>query len=140
MASRPPSPPPPPSKEALGNWLKALALSPGVLFALAYLSLQLGAALWLNTAFKRDLARMLDGRGDVQLHTGFLSAGPSLDTLTLREVEVRRGSVSTHGPETITLPVGNLGRVAFGGMGAEASRRALCDSILSICRPDSAIQ
>ncbi|TCD48624.1 hypothetical protein [Chlorobium sp. N1] len=138
MASRPPN------SSALGNWLKALALSPGVLFSAAYLTLHLAAALYLNTAFRAEVARAIEQETNLQFHAGLLSAGPSLESVTLRNVELRSIHLGPGEPvrtlKTITLPLGDRGRRLFSRRTAEALERSVCNGIINACRPPRAPQ
>ncbi|KZK73977.1 MAG: hypothetical protein A3K90_07065 [Pelodictyon luteolum] len=135
MASRPFNP------HALRHWFKALALSPGVLFSATYLLLHLGTAVYLNTAFISDLRALVLHQTDrqMELSVSFLTAGPSLDSITLKHVGIHPSTGSKQAqpqtPVNMAFPCPDLSLLVFSSPMREARERAVCDSILASCAP-----
>ncbi|NTV02141.1 MAG: hypothetical protein HGB04_05070 [Chlorobiaceae bacterium] len=88
------------------KWLKALMLSPGVLFTLAYLALWSATNLYLDHTFRAKLGRAFSSVAGnrYQLTIGSLETSPDLSTLTLEGLElVAVGSGSPQQPRRIRL-------------------------------------
>jgi len=79
-----------PHKRFIINWLKALILSPGILFPTAYLFVYLSTSIYLNNAFKTELYQSIDrasGR-NVTIKVESIRPNLQLDTMTLRHIQV----------------------------------------------------
>ncbi len=72
------------------KWLKALMLSPGVLFALAYIALWNATNLYLDHTFRGKLGRAFSAAAGSRysLTIGSLGIGPDCSTLTLKRLEM----------------------------------------------------
>jgi len=79
-----------PHKRFIINWLKALILSPGILFPTAYLFVYLSTSIYLNNAFKTELYQSIDrasGR-NVTIKVESISPNLQLDTMILHSIDV----------------------------------------------------
>ncbi len=79
-----------PHKRFIINWLKALILSPGILFPTAYLLVYLSTSIYLNNAFKTELYQSIDRTSGnmVTIKVESISPNLQLDTMTLRSIDV----------------------------------------------------
>lgn len=70
------------------KWFTALLLSPGMIFALAYLVVWLSMNFWLDHSFKRHLKQMFIAETGQQyrIDIGSLRSGADLNSLTLKNL------------------------------------------------------
>ncbi|NEX14001.1 MAG: hypothetical protein C1941_04815 [Prosthecochloris sp.] len=75
-------------KITVANWLKALGLSPGILFSAGYLLIYLLTNSYLNSEFKKTISRTVEAASDnhYSLTIGHLRAGFDLHSLTLEDL------------------------------------------------------
>jgi hypothetical protein len=71
------------------NWLKALALSPGVLFSVGYLVIYLLTNVYLNSALKSTILQEIETATENRytISVEHLRAGIDLQSVTLRNLE-----------------------------------------------------
>jgi hypothetical protein len=72
------------------KWLTALILSPGMIFASAYLLVWLSMNLWLNYNFKHHLKQIFTAETGQQyrIDIGSLRSEADLNSLTLKQLEL----------------------------------------------------
>ena len=72
------------------KWLTALILSPGMIFASAYLLVWLSMNLWLNHNFKHHLKQIFTAETGqrYRIDIGSLRPEPNLNSLTLKQLEL----------------------------------------------------
>jgi hypothetical protein len=72
------------------KWLTALILSPGMIFASAYLVVWLSMNLWLDHNFKHHLKQIFanEAQQQYQIDIGSLRPGADLNSLTLKKLEL----------------------------------------------------
>ncbi len=77
--------------------MKALLLSPGVLFSVLYLAIWLSTNLYLDHGFRNELIRFFQSASGsrYRLSIGKLSTGPELGHLTLRQLELSPVAAAT---------------------------------------------
>jgi hypothetical protein len=78
------------SRQAARRWLTALLLSPGMIFALAYLVVWFSMNLWLNHAFKRHLKQIFvtEAGQQYRIDIGSLRSSADLNSLMLKKLEL----------------------------------------------------
>ena len=126
------------------KWITALMLSPGVIFSLAYLMVWLLTNVYLDHTFKETLKRsFISATGQhYTLHIASLSSGPTLDTITLKKLEMVpiASAVGEHGaPESrqiaeLKIACPNLGFFFFRPAAANDSTQNISREILSRCQ------
>jgi len=79
-----------PHKRFIVNWLKALTLSPGILFPATYLLVYLSTSTYLNNAFKAELYQSIDRASGQNVTITVKSITPNLqlDTMTLSHIQI----------------------------------------------------
>ncbi len=131
----------PSEKKLIIQWLKALILSPGILFCTGYLLLYLLTAHWLGVHFKDELLRSFtETTGNRrQLQIASLKTDFFLDTLTLTQIELSgapspSGARQTSGQpitiSTMTITLPDLDTFLFSPATRQSSSRAVCEEIL----------
>ena len=72
------------------NWLKALALSPGILFSTGYLVIYFLTNSYLNREFKENISQAIEAATDNRytLSVEHLRAGLDLHSVTLQHLEL----------------------------------------------------
>ncbi|AOS83278.1 hypothetical protein BIU88_03445 [Chlorobaculum limnaeum] len=77
-------------RESGKKWFTALFLSPGMIFALAYLAVWLSLNFWLDHSFKRHLKqRFITEAGQrYRIDIGSLRSGADLNSLMLKNLEL----------------------------------------------------
>jgi len=87
-------------KITIANWLKALALSPGILFSTGYLLIYLLTNSYLNSEFKKTISRTVEAASDnhYALTIEHLRAGFDLQSVTLEDLGLTPASQDL--PET----------------------------------------
>ena len=75
-------------KITVANWLKALALSPGILFSTGYLLIYLLTNAYLNSEIKKTISRTVEATSDnhYALSIEHLRAGFDLQSVTLEDL------------------------------------------------------
>ncbi len=132
----------PPKRKFIINWLKAFAVSPGVLFPAAYLLLYLGTVIYLNTDYKKELIRSLNlaagpsSRIELgQLHTCYRLDNISVDRIDIIDSVTTPESVDRHETlisiNSVSLPVRNVEKLMFSTSDRKSSLDAICRLILS---------
>lgn len=108
------------------KWLKALMLSPGVLFTAMYLAIWLCTNFYLDHAFRAQLTHAFTSAtgSRYRLTIGSLVTGPELGSLTLKKLEV--------------IPVGPQGPSGLGNVRIETLSISCPDIGLFLIRPSSA--
>jgi len=131
-----------PEKNFLTNWLKALMLSPGILFPAGYLLIYLSSNIYLNTDFKKNLSESInEATGNTwQVSIRSLKSGLILDSITLNNIELTPTKTSEsngqHSNHTITIPTlqmpcPNLEKLLFCRTERVWSMQAICKKILA---------
>ena len=131
-----------PEKKFLKNWLKALMLSPGVLFPAGYLLVYLSINIYLNVEFKKNLSQSISqATGNTwQVSIKSLKPGLILDSVTLNHIELTqtRGSeqnvkspAQTITIQTLNIPCPDLERLLFSHTERVSSTKAFCEKILA---------
>jgi hypothetical protein len=124
------------------NWLKALMLSPGVLFPAGYLLVYLSTNIFLNADFKKNLAQSVhQATGNTwQVSIKSLKSGLILDSVTLNDIELTpTGTPESnlqHPAHTITIttldiPCPNLEKLLFSHTERILSTKVICKKILA---------
>uniref|UniRef100_Q3ATB0 Uncharacterized protein n=1 Tax=Chlorobium chlorochromatii (strain CaD3) TaxID=340177 RepID=Q3ATB0_CHLCH len=80
-----------PSKRFVLNWLKALLLSPGMLFPATYLLLYFSTTLYLNTALKSEVIKTLMPMGHISVRT--VTTDMTLERITLHNVTLQPSAI-----------------------------------------------
>jgi len=125
-----------PQKKFLMNWCKALILSPGVLFPATYLFVYTSTNIYLNTAFKKHLARSVNQASDNtwKITIKSLSSDLILDSVTLNDIELTPAGTSAQPPVTIpTIEVtcSNLEKLLFSPAKRVSSTQVIRQKIFS---------
>ena len=124
------------------NWLKALMLSPGMLFPASYLLIYLSTNIYLNADFKKNLSRSIPqvtgNRWQISIKS--LTSGLVLDSVTLNHIEltpvVRPQNSTQHATHAITITslkiaCPELQNILFSRKERLSSTQAVCEKILS---------
>jgi len=131
-----------PEKSFMINWLKALLLSPGILFPAVYLLLYLSISISLNADFKKNLCRSFkSATGNTwQISIQSLKAGPALDSVTLDHIEIikspterdkEKSAGRTVTIKNIEIPCPDLQKLLYSSTDRSAATDALCEKILA---------
>ena len=131
-----------PAKNFMINWLKALILSPGVLFPAGYLLVYLSTNIFLNADFKKNIAQSVgQATGNTwQVSIKSLKSGLILDSVTLNDIELTpTGAPESnlqHPAHTITIPTleipcPNLEKLLFSHTERILSTKVICKKILA---------
>jgi hypothetical protein len=124
------------------NWLKALMLSPGMLFPASYLLIYLSTNIYLNADFKQNLSQSITQlTGNTwQISINSLTSGPVLDSMTLNHIEltpvVRLQNSTQHSNHSITITslkiaCPELQNILFSRQERLSSTKTVCEKILS---------
>ncbi len=122
-----------------GKWLKALALSPGILFSIGYLAICFFTNFYLNREFKENISQTVqvatDNRYTLSIET--LRAGLDLHSITLRHIELipvaqsdRRKPAQKVSIRQLSIEERNLGNLLFSKQTAERLVRQTASRIL----------
>lgn len=78
------------SRESGKKWFTALILSPGMIFASAYLMVWVSLNLWLDHSFKHHLKQLFitEAGQQYRIDIGSLRSGADLNSLTLKNLEL----------------------------------------------------
>jgi hypothetical protein len=131
-----------PQKSSVINWLKALMLSPGILFPTGYLLLYLATNIYLNAEFKKDLSLSVsNATGNTwQINITSLKSGWALDSVTLNHIELIKTATlnnretvpnSTITIKSIDIPFPNLEKLLFSSAERVLSTDTFCKKILA---------
>ncbi|UZJ40523.1 hypothetical protein OO006_09145 [Prosthecochloris sp. SCSIO W1101] len=92
------------------NWLKALALSPGVLFSAGYLVIYLLTNVYLNSALKNTILQEIETATENRytISVEHLRAGIDLQSVTLRNLEFIPVKKQNRQEENSSLSLPNL--------------------------------
>jgi hypothetical protein len=131
-----------PAKNFMINWLKALILSPGVLFPAGYLLVYLSTNIFLNADFKKNIAQSVNqATGNTWLVSiKSLKSGLILDSVTLNDIELTQTGTPEshlqHQAHTITIPTleipcPNLEKLLFSHAERILSTKVICKKILA---------
>ncbi|NTV91982.1 MAG: hypothetical protein HGA72_01505 [Chlorobiaceae bacterium] len=131
-------------KLTLSSWLKALLLSPGILFLFVYLAIYLSTTIYLNLDFKKNLLHNLSIPGNTPYHIsiGSINAGFVMDSVILHEIELSPATpTGLHGSggKPVTIPklrvtCPGLEKLLFTPGMVNASTRKLCSGILDAAK------
>ncbi|MEI8102222.1 MAG: hypothetical protein WCG61_01690 [Chlorobium sp.] len=120
------------------NWCKALMLSPGVLFPAAYLLVYTSTNIYLNAAFKHNLAHSVNQATGNTWNTSISSvtAGLILDSIKLNHVTLSPADTTAKNSKRITLttleiPCNNLQLLLFSPSKRFSSTETISEKILS---------
>lgn len=124
------------------NWLTALVLSPGMLFAALYLTVWISTNAFLDHRFRELLTRSFDTASGNRYHlsVGELSTGPRLSSLILEHLELLPRTGTVAGPEKaiiisrIDIDCPEVGLMLFRPSAAEATSRSVSRRLLIRCR------
>ena len=131
-----------PHKTFVINWLKALMLSPGMLFPVSYLLIYLSTNIYLNADFKQNLSRSITRTtGNTwQISINSLSSGLILDSVTLNHIEltpvVQSQNSTQQANHAFTIPslkiaFPELQNILFSREDRLSSTKTVCEKILS---------
>jgi hypothetical protein len=130
-----------PHKKFMINWLKALMLSPGMLFPAGYLLVYFSINIYLNADFKQNLSRSVNSAtGNTwQISIKSLKSGLELNTVTLDHIELTPvAQPENHGQrhqaiiiKTLEIPCPELEKLLFSSKERLSSTKTLCDKILA---------
>ncbi len=131
-----------PEKKFLKNWLKALMLSPGVLFPAGYLLVYLSTHIYLNVEFKKTLSQCISqATGNTwQVSIKSLKPGLILDSVTLNHIEFTQTKGSEQNIQTpaqtitiqsLNIPCPDLEKLLFSHTERVSSTKAVCEKILA---------
>ena len=134
-------------KKFMINWLKALMLSPGMLFPAGYLLVYLSINIYLNADFKENLAQSVSKATGNTWQTSIKSikAGLVFDSVILKHIKLTKttkpGMRANTGSRTITIdtleiPFQNIQMLLFSSIERQSSTNALCEKILAEKRLD----
>ncbi len=129
-------------KKFMINWLKALMLSPGMLFPAGYLLVYLSINIYLNADFKENLAQSVSkATGNTwQISIKSLKPGLVLNSVTLNHIELTpvakpeiSGQKSNHAIsiKTLEIPFPELEKLLFSSKERLASTKTVCARILA---------
>ncbi len=124
------------------NWLKALLLSPGILFPASYLLVYLSTNIYLNADFKENLSRSItQATGNTwQINIKSVKSGLVLNSVTLDTIELtptaRRQNNEQHFSHAITIKTleiacPELQNILFSRKERLLSTKTVCEKILS---------
>ncbi|PWW82094.1 hypothetical protein CR164_07080 [Prosthecochloris marina] len=123
------------------NWLKALALSPGVLFSAGYLVIYLLTNVYLNSALKNTILQEIETATENRytISVEHLRAGIDLQSVTLRNLEfipVKKQNQQEENPglslPNLHIEQVNLCNLLFSRQCVEHSTREISRHILCI--------
>ncbi|NTV06227.1 MAG: hypothetical protein HGA59_06955 [Chlorobiaceae bacterium] len=132
-----------PEKKFLINWLKALMLSPGILFPAGYLLVYLSTNIYLNTDFKKNLSTSVNQSTGNTWHISIksLKSGLVFNSVTLHNVELTPTTAayhegdqsSTHSITIKTLEIASpeLDKLLFSPTARLLSTKAVSEKILA---------
>ncbi|MEI8033096.1 MAG: hypothetical protein WCH05_07120 [Chlorobiaceae bacterium] len=127
-----------PHKTFVFNWIKALLLSPGLLFPAAYMVYYLSTNVYLNAGFKANLASSFTkATGNTQqISIRSLRSDISLDTITLDQIVVKErignNKARSEGSAAITIKTLKIESPSLEKM--LISNRAMLSSKETLCR------
>lgn len=123
------------------KWFTALLLSPGMIFALAYLVVWLSMNFWLDHSFKRRLKQIFIAETGQQyrIDIGSLRSGADLNSLTLKnlalipisDAENQRTNGSALQIAELRIECSDLSFVPFRPADEQLSLRKVSRTILS---------
>jgi len=124
------------------NWLKALLLSPGMLFPAAYLLVYLSTNIYLNADFKKNLSRSINqATGNTwKINIKNVKSGLVLNSITIDNVELtpiaghqKSGRSNNHTITIKTLEIAcpELQNLLFSRKKRLLSTEIICKKILS---------
>lgn len=123
------------------KWFTALLLSPGMIFALAYLVVWLSMNFWLDHSFKRRLKQIFIAEAGQQyrIDIGSLRSGADLNSLTLKnlalipisDAENQRTNGSALQIAELRIECSDLSFVPFRPADEQLSLRKVSRTILS---------
>lgn len=92
------------------NWLKALALSPGILFSAGYLAMYLLTNAYLNNEFKDTILQEIESATENRytFSVEHLRAGIDLRSVTLKNLELRSVKKQHEGENNSNISIRNL--------------------------------
>ena len=131
-----------PHKKFIINWLKALMLSPGILFPAGYLLVYLSINIYLNADFKKNLVQSVNrSTGNTwQISITSLKSGLVLNSVTLDHIELTPVAQSeNHGQQrnqaiiikTLEIPCPELEKLLFSSEERLSSTKTVCEKILA---------
>jgi hypothetical protein len=131
-----------PDRKFLINWVKALLLSPGILFPAAYLMVYLATGLYLNADFKMNLSRSINLASGNTWQISIKSLKPSLilDSVTLDHIKLTpTDQLQNNEPDTLhaitiktlEIPWPGLEKVLFSRNERLSSTNTVCKKILA---------
>lgn len=131
-----------PHKTFVINWLKALILSPGMLFPASYLLVYLSTNIYLNADFKKSLSRSFNqATGNTwQLNIKNVKSGLVLNSVTLDTVELtpiaghnnsRQGTNHAITIKTLEIACPELQNILFSRKERLLSTKTVCEKILA---------
>ena len=131
-----------PHKKFIINWLKALMLSPGMLFPAGYLFVYLSINIYLNADFKKNLAQSINQTtGNTwNISINSLKSGLVLDSVTLDHIELtpvahpeNNGQKRNHAItiKTLEIPCPELEKLLFSSKERLSSTKTVCEKILA---------
>ena len=131
-----------PHKKFVINWLKALMLSPGMLFPAAYLLVYFSTNIYLNAGFKKNLSQSVNkATGNTwQISIKSLKSGLVLNSVTLNHIELTpivrhesNGKIINHTITIKNLEIAcpELQKLLFSPAERMQSTKTVCDKILS---------
>ncbi|NTU67409.1 MAG: hypothetical protein HGB02_00865 [Chlorobiaceae bacterium] len=123
------------------KWLKALMLSPGVLFALAYLFLWNATNLYLDHAFRGKLDRAFNAVAGsrYRLTIGALGTGSDFSTVTLEHLELIAVDTRSSGQprrirvDKLDISCPDIGLLMVRPSKAEAASMLVSKALLNRC-------
>lgn len=123
------------------NWLTALILSPGMLFAGLYLTVWLSTNAYLDQRFGELLATSFEAAAGERYHlrVGELSTGIGLSSLTLERLELHPEPPAGSLPgrpiviDRIVIDCPEVGLLLFRPSAVEAASRAVARRLLGRC-------
>jgi hypothetical protein len=131
-----------PHKKFIKNWLKALMLSPGMLFPAGYILVYLSINIYLNADFKQNLSRSVSSAtGNTwNISIKSLKSGLVLDSVTLNQIELtpvanpesnRQSSNDAITITTLEIPCPKLEKLLFSSKERLSSTQNICEKILA---------
>jgi hypothetical protein len=131
-----------PHKKFIINWLKALMLSPGMLFPAGYLLVYLSINIYLNADFKQNLSRSASRATGNTWHISIksLKSGMGLNSVTLNQIELtpagnpesnRQARNDTITINTLEIACPELQKLLFSPSERLLSTKTICDKVLS---------
>jgi hypothetical protein len=131
-----------PHKKFFKNWLKALMLSPGMLFPAGYILVYLSINTYLNADFKQNLSRSVGRATGNTWHISIKSLKPSLvlNSVTLNQIELtpvtnpkrnRQALNDAITINTLEIPCPELEKLLFSSTERLSSTKEICEKILA---------